>query len=201
MNVHIIYAATGFNRCLDVITEGCSQNCVQDIHHLGDSDIWVTRNRFSTLSAFQQRQWLLDYMHLHTTSATGSMNYIVSGKDVCLPVWLSVLGLSKSRFYDVKRLFNQGAVRIERLVSPKPHSPKSQEAIAWMEFYFNQVGDHLPDRMAIHLPSFLTTNLVYRRMSEEFASKKQAIISQSHFYKLWSTEFRHVTIPKVIMKH
>lgn len=119
------------------------------------------------------------------------------GKNVCLPIWLSVLDLSKSRYYEVRQSFLQGALFVERLSSPTAHQRKSFEAIAWMQQYFSQVGDCMPDRMAIHLPSFLTNASVYSRMKEELEASGQQVISQSHFYSLWSTEFPHVSIPKV----
>lgn len=177
--------------------DGGCESCVKDKHHVSETDIWITRKRFATLGPFQQRQWVLDYLHTNTSTEDRETIFIVSGKSVCLNVWLRILGLSRSRYYEVRRLFNRGAIRIERLVSPKSHQNKSYEAIAWMEFYFNQVGDHLPDRMAIHLPSFLTNSLVFNRMNEDFTARRLPVISQSHFYKLWATEFPHVTIPKV----
>lgn len=55
----------------------------------------------------------------------------------------------------------------------------------------------MPDRMAVHLPSYLTNVLVYIRMKEELEGRGEEVISQAHFYSLWKDEFSHVTIPKV----
>lgn len=66
-----------------------------------------------------------------------------------------------------------------------------------MQNYFNQVDDFLPDRMAIHLPSFLINALVYSRMKEELEATGRQVVCQSHFYNLWTTEFPRVSIPKV----
>ena len=52
--------------------------------------------------------------------------------------------------------FNSGVLCLERFTSPKSHLPKRLEAIAWMQRYFNSIGDHMPDRMAVQLPSLLT---------------------------------------------
>ena len=111
-----------------------------------------------------------------------------------------MLDLSKSRYYEIRRSFLEGAVFVERLTSPSTHQPKSCEAIAWMQNYFSQVGDCMPDCMAVHLPSFLTNALVYSRMKEELEASGRQVISQSHFYNLWSKEFPHVSIPKVCFK-
>ena len=140
---------------------------------------------------------MLDYLHSNTSKTERETSYFVCGKNVCLTIWLSVLDLSKSRFYEVRQSFLQGALFVERLSSPTAHQRKSFEALAWMRHYFSQVGDCMPDRMALHLPCFLTNATVYARMREELEGSGQQVISQSHFYSLWSTEFPHVSIPKV----
>lgn len=178
---------------------GCNERCASTIHHLTESDIWLTYQRFSHLSSYQQRQWVLDCLHNNTSKSDSETFFFVCGKNVCLPVWLSVLDLSKSRFYDVRRSFLEGSFFVERLTSPTVHQPKSCEAIAWMQNYFSQVGDCMPDRMAVHLPSFLTNALVYSRMKDELEASGRQVISQSHFYNLWSSEFPHVSIPKVFV--
>ena len=170
---------------------------MQSQHHLSLTDIWTARQRFDHLGAFQQRQWVLNYLHSNCSKETKEVVFLLSGKSVCFPVWLAALGLSKSRYYEVRKEFASGILFIERVTSPKSRLPKSYDAVAWMRRYFNQVGDHMPDRMAIHLPSFLTNALVYSRMKEELEAKNQTVISVSHFYNLWTTEFPHVSIPKV----
>lgn len=64
-------------------------------------------------------------------------------------------------------------------------------------FLSSRIGDHLPDRLAIHLPSSLTMKGVYERMSEEMASNTCSVISRPQFYNLWKEYFPHITIPTV----
>ena len=177
--------------------DGCGEKCAQSQHYLSMSDIWTAHQRFQHLGSFQQRQWVLDYLHSNSSKESKETIFLIVGKSVCLPVWLGVLGLSKSRLYEVRKAFHDGILFVERLTSSKFHQHKSYEAIAWMRQYFNQIGDHMPDRMAIHLPSFLTHSNVYGRMKEDLESRNKSVISCSHFYNLWTSEFSHVTIPKV----
>lgn len=177
--------------------DGCKERCAGCIHHLSASDIWLTFKRFSHLGSYQQRQWVLDHLHNNTSRDDTETLFFVCGKNVCLPLWLAVLDLSKSRYYEVRQSFLNGALFVERLTSPMTHQPKSCEAIAWMQNYFSQIGDYMPDRMVLHLPSFLTNALVYSRMTEELEASGRQVISQSHFYNLWTSEFPHVSIPKV----
>ena len=93
----------------------------------------------------------------------------------------------------VKKLYhsNSGQVRT---------SNKTADAVAWMESYFETVGDHQPDCDRLHLPSFLTKREVYERMTREMKEnglRDEDIISQSQFYSVWETNFHRVMIPEV----
>lgn len=112
-------------------------------------------------------------------------------------VWLKVLGLSRSRYYEVTKTYTDGVVLFQQFNNISALRPKSCKAIAWMHHYFQQIGDQMPDRMAIHLPSLLTNTLIYSRMVEDMAAHGDEAISKSQFYNLWILEFPHVTIPKV----
>lgn len=178
--------------------DGCSTKCAKAVHHLSETDIWMTYQRFTTLSSFQQRQWILNYFHSNSTLEEKETTFMVSGKCVCLAVWLGILSLSRTQYYEVRKAFCSGVVSFERIHSPTTaHRPKSYKAIAWMQSYFHQIGDQMPDRMAIHLPSFLNNTLVYNRFKEDCEERREEIISQTQFFSLWKAEFPHVSIPKV----
>ena len=64
--------------------------------------------------------------------------------------------------------------------------------------FFALMGERMPDRATVHLPSCLSKLSVYQRMNAEMKERKKTqIISQSQFFQLWKTSFSHVTIPKV----
>lgn len=58
---------------------------------------------------------------------------------------------------------------------------------------FYRVGDQMPDRVAVHLPSMLSRRMVYEMMVEECKDKDTRDIRQSQFYKLWDQHYSHVT--------
>ena len=94
-------------------------------------------------------------------------------------------------------MFKSGKVSVERQAQRKM-SLKSNEALAWMGNFFDRVGDHLPDKSIIHLPSMLTVKSIFARMNEEIHSQDQSeVISQAQFYILWKEFFPHVSIPAV----
>lgn len=141
---------------------------------------------------------------------------MVCGKQVCKKLWLSILNISQARYYRVRVAYLEGKVTLEdshRQVKKQSH--KSYEAVAWMGNYFDRytgdklirhnnqlnimvmfhrIGDHMPDKTAVHLPSSLTVKNVYGRMREECS---QSIVSQPQFYNLWKQYYSHVTIPAV----
>lgn len=79
---------------------------------------------------------------------------------------------------------------------------KHGNAKAWMEHFFNKIGDKMPHVEQIHLPSFLSKQAVYKYMVDDFTSDgltKSKILCQSNFYALWKDEFSHCVIPKVLI--
>ena len=123
------------------------------------------------------------------------MTYHLCGKNVCLPVWLAVLSISSSRFYEVRREFMDG------MIQPAPKrsrslAVKSQQAIAWMESYFDRIGDKRPDKDGIYLPTCLTEKAIYDKMVEEL---QERVVCFSQFNKIFRKSFSHVSIPKVFI--
>lgn len=90
--------------------DGCSFQCAKTTHHLSETNIWITHQRFALLSNFQQRQWILDYLHNNTSNETKETTLLVAGKGVCLPGWLETIGLSRSRYYEVRKAFSDGVI-------------------------------------------------------------------------------------------
>ena len=69
------------------------------------------------------------------------------------------------------------------------------------KFLIGRIGDHLPDKLVIHLPSSLTVKAVYERMVEEMTtcSMLHSTVSQPQFYNLWKEFYPQVSIPTVSM--
>ena len=102
---------TALDYCHAVFSlNGCSNECAGKVHHLSETDIWVAHQRFAHLGNFQQRQWVLGYQHSNTSSELKETNFVISGKVACLSMWLSVLGLSRSRYYEVRKEFANGVL-------------------------------------------------------------------------------------------
>ena len=65
-------------------------------------------------------------------------HYAICGKEVCRDLWLATLGISIARFYRVRSLFLEGKTSIDQSGQKRGLSLKSNEAVAWMEHYFER---------------------------------------------------------------
>ena len=82
--------------------------------------------------------------------------------------------------------------------------PKWSESICTVDFMDThlliknslRLGDYLPDKLAIHLPSSMTVKGIFDRMCEELITTT-SLVSQAQFYNLWKEYYPHVTIPTV----
>ena len=139
-------------------THGCEENCVRCLHGLNECDVLSAHSSFQTKTPVEQRKCLFDYMTTHCPNGEFGLKepkkvtYLLCGKSVCLPVWLAVLSISSSRFYEIRKEFTKG------IAEPAPKKPrtlavKSQQAIAWMNSYFERIGDKWPDKEGIYLPT------------------------------------------------
>lgn len=180
----------------DVLSmSGCGQNCAATIHNIGEFDILSYHYYFTQLPKTAKKQWILDYLHTHSTS-DGDITFIISGKQVCQDIWIATLGVSVSWFYKIRQLSLKGSLRM--VTAPKQVLQKTYEAVEWMRQYFELIGDYMPHRMVVHLPSFLSKISVYHKMISHFKLReKQHLISKSQFFLLWKKHFGHVTIPSV----
>ena len=179
---------------------GCSEACPATKHGLSKTDVLRSHEHYTSLPLLARKQWLLDYFIMHSSeqSEQTEIFLMICGKVVYLPVWMAILGISKSYYYGVRQLFLQGC---KWIVSHIYHHPtlKTNEAIAWLDNFITLMGDKMPDnRGTIHLPSCFSKLSVYQRLVHEFKERgKVQVISQSQFFEVWKTHFHHVTIPKV----
>ena len=68
---------------------------------------------------------------------------------MCQSVWLAILSVSQSSFYEIRKQFVSGQQLGGKKIRSK--SAKSMQAIAWMTSYFERVRDKRPDKDGIYL--------------------------------------------------
>ncbi len=83
----------------------CRQYCVRRIDVGAATN---ARSAFSTRSGHAQRQWLLSYFfdhHQREELAYVDYIYLIGTQRVCPTVWRDVHGITKTRFYQLKKSF------------------------------------------------------------------------------------------------
>ena len=186
-----------------LIKSCCSQQCLQN---LTANEILKLYTQFKVLSSVQQRQWLVDKLNENTCCSTSSQNdettYIVSGKVVCKAAWCQVLQISPKRVSLALKVVKQGQISSLEHGNKGKKRPavKTEDAHAWMEKYFNLLGDHMPHIDQIHLPSWDSQKFVYQRYRDDMllqGCEEEEVVSLRTFYRLWRDEFPKVVIPEV----
>lgn len=123
--------------------------------------------------------------------------YFVAGKEICSSAWCKLFSVShrtlqrmqsKLTFEDGIQHGNSGKKRL---------NTKTEAAVAWMERYFNLIGDKMPDKDQIHLPCWETQKDIYHRYSSDVQKRGEEILGISMFYKIWTEKFSNVVIPEV----
>ncbi|XP_065906896.1 uncharacterized protein [Dysidea avara] len=184
---------------------GCKEKCALKEHELTEYDALSYHCAFDSKTSVDQNEWLIQYFATHCPLTTDGLKdiknivYIVKGKIVCFKLWLEVLSVSMSRFYRLRRQFVEfgdttNAVKQQRRRSL---SPKTLEALTWMEHYFNKIGDKRPDKDAILLPTCLTEKRIHEILLDQlYHGDESKGICLSQFNKLYRQEFKNVSIPK-----
>ena len=83
------------------------------------------------------------------------------GKAVCRKAFATLLGTSERRLERIKAICTTSSKVVHGNCGVKRPSSKTIDASAWMQDYFNTIGDHMPDSDRVHLPSFLSKRDVF----------------------------------------
>ena len=117
---------------------------------------------------------------------------------MCEVAFRMVYGLRYNRFSSIKLKYSTGAIFAQHgRIGKGRHSDSSIRAISWLRMFFDKVGDRLPMKEDVHLPSCLTKADVYTLAADDLSQGDLQCCGVSTFYKIWKTEFPHVKIPKV----
>lgn len=125
---------------------------------------------------------------------------LLLGKLCVRPVGdLHVYGLRYNKFSCLKQKFAAGVIRVEHgreRLSQRRDS--TLHMTCWLRSLVDKVGDRMPMSSSLHLPSCLTKADVYSLACDDLTQGNMQCCSISTFYDVWSKEFPHVQIPKVL---
>ena len=135
-----------------------------------------------------------------TSKGMITTRYFVAGKEICAAAWCKVYSVSYRTLRRMKQKIILGEEMEHGNLGKKRRNTKTEAAIAWMDRYFNLIGDKMPDKDQIHLPCWENQKDIYHRYCNDFKSRgsmEEDLLGISLFYKVWIDHFSNVIIPEV----
>jgi len=158
----------------------------------------VRRDFYYKMTEIMQTQKVLDYMRDHCRDDK-SILYTIAGQEVCETCYRMTLGIRYNRYMSIKAKFLGGAVIAEHgRVGRGSYSSATIRVVSWLRMFFHKVGDNMPVKKEVHLPSCLTKGDVYALAVDDLSQGGLECCKISTFYQIWKQEFPHVKIPKVM---
>ncbi|XP_070555386.1 uncharacterized protein [Ptychodera flava] len=156
----------------------------------------------------KQKQYIIDTLRqfssitcLKNRRKVTVIDLRVLGKKTCEQAWREIYNVSEKRYEDCIKLLRDGKVNVEHgNVHKKRSSAKAERALSWMRLLFERIGDWMPHKTQVHLPTSSSKKLFYIRMLKELEDdlgiKKEDNISYEYFTEIWRQHLPEFVIPK-----
>lgn len=176
----------------------CSENsCLQKL--LSVSQLKKTRENFCRdyPNYGLQRQFIFNWLDGNQPTE-GEFSYSISGITVCWSAWTKTLGITRRRFFELKREYLLGRRSAWHGASLTTKGCLQSEAlINFLDKYFAENCDYMPNSSVWHLTSSSRKVDVFEEFTETMESSGQPKCSEALFRKIWNERYPHVKIPKV----
>ena len=180
----------------------CERLCLR---HLTAVDIISNKSDFILMTKSNQRLYLLTKLKENSCECDtrpGSVitKYYISGKEICSSAWAQVYGICTRTLSRMLQQIVEQRELTHGNLGKKRANTKAESVAMWMDGYFNLIGDRMPDKNQIHLPSWENQKNIYCRYFQDMQKcgiSEDEIAGISVFYKIWSKQFTHVVIPQV----
>lgn len=178
----------------------CDKACLR---HLTATDVITCRTDILELNQNERKKYLFAKLRDNTNNQTGKMEakFFIAGKEVCSNAWSKIYSVSKRTLSRITKDISLGENQIAHGNQGKKRlNTKKESVAAWMERYFNLIGDKMPDSNQIHLPSWETQKDIHARYCQDMERRgieREEIAGISIFYKIWTEQFSNVLIPEV----
>lgn len=144
-----------------------------------------------------QREYILNWFDRNQPT-TGEFTFSISGFQVCWNAFVKVLGITERRFFELNKDFLNGRRSAEHgSFFTSKACPQTEAAKSFLQKYFSENCDYMPNSNVWHLTSSSRKVEVYEEFRETMQATGKPSCSQSLFRRIWNTDFSHVKIPKV----
>ena len=163
-----------------------------------DARTWF-HQKYPTLN--EQRKFVLEYLERHNPSeynATDAFIFEIFGIVVCWKAWISVYGITQTRYYYLKDAFLGGVRNVDHgLLGTKKDDTLEENVYVVMKRYFEMSCEFLPHTQLWHLPSHTTLDDIRKEIIRELEKVRVFKCSQATIRSVWKKYFPKVKIPKV----
>ena len=176
----------------------CSALCLR---HLTATDIITSKADFVTLTKSDQKLYLFNKLKEGSCESDGKViKFFIAGKEICENAWTKIYDVSPHTLSRKLKQLACGEDPTHGNLGKKRVNTKAGSVSSWMNVYFNLIGDKMPHKNQIHLPSWESQKAIYSRYVGDMRRRgicEEEIAGISVFYKIWNEEFSNVVIPKV----
>lgn len=180
----------------------CEKLCLR---HLTAIDIISNKSDFVSKTRSDQRHYLLRKLKENSSESDtrpGSVvtKFYISGKEICSSAWAQIYGICTRTLSRMLQQITGQQELTHGNLGKKRVNTKAESVAMWMDAYFNLIGDRMPDKNQLHLPSWENQKNIYSRYLQDMQKRgigDEEIAGISVFYKIWTEQFSNVVIPQV----
>ncbi|KAI8496713.1 ATP binding [Branchiostoma belcheri] len=121
--------------------------------------------------------------------------FSISGFLVCHKAWCTIYGIKKSRFYEVKQMYEAGQdIAPDGRKGMEYKTKKYLVAKEWLAKYAKKFGDDMPNSKNKNLPQCATKKIIFEAYEDDHWNEET--LKESRFLQMWKREFPNLKIPK-----
>ena len=136
---------------LELVSNQCCRNdCLKSFP---ENIIEQAQLKFAARTISEQNQFLLTCFELSIGNSK-KMTHVLEGQSLCNNAFKLILCMSDKRYKRIYQQYRKGVINFEPKKRSRKESEKVSDAKAWMEQYFNMIGDHMPHLEKNSLASF-----------------------------------------------
>ena len=177
----------------------CDKLCLR---HLTATNIISAKSDYVSLTRNNQRLHLFNKVKDGSCESGGKVTtkFLLAGKEICASAWSQIYNISSCTLYRMQKRVASGEEYTHGNFGKRRVNTKAESVSAWMNAYFNLIGDKMPHKDQLHLPSWETQKDIYHRYVGDMTKRgisEEEVAGISIFYKVWTDEFSNVVIPQV----
>lgn len=126
--------------------------------------------------------------------------FYITGKEICGTAWAQIYDISSRTLSRMLKQLTDKEDDTRGNLGKRRVNTKAESVSAWMGAYFKLIGDRMPDKNQVHLPSWETQKDIYSRYLKDMKERgmsEEEIAGISMLYKIWTEQFSNVVIPQV----